>query len=126
MTDLPEPTDADTAPRPEPRWPMVQAFFEHLTGKAPDLNGMLFLIGVQELGQGSRAFSKEEKQDLMHLGICTILAPLGHWEPLGPDAEGWPHFAPGVPMPMLALPDQETYLMTALADYLAALGLLGP
>ena len=115
----------DNAPLPpDPRLPQVKAFFAGLTGKEPDLNGMLFLVGVQELGQGSRAFSKEEKQDLMHLGICAVLAPRGHWAPQGRDAEGWPHYAPATPMPMLALDEQERYLESALADYLAIAGLL--
>jgi len=114
----------DHAPAPDPRLPQVQAFFSRLTGKEPDLNGMLFLVGVQELGQGLRTFSKEEKQDLMHIGICTILAPKGHWILEGRDADGWPSYSPATPMPMLALHEQELYLQKALADYLEDLGLL--
>lgn len=114
----------DFALSPDSRLPKVQAFFTTLTGKEPDLNGMLFLIGVQELGQGLRTFSKEEKQDLMHVGICTVLAPKGYWTLEGRDAEGWPRYAPAAPMPMLALQEQEAYLQTALADYMEAAGLL--
>ena len=33
-------------------------------GEEPDLQAMIFLIGVQELGRGPQKFSKEEKQDL--------------------------------------------------------------
>ena len=32
-----------------------------------DLQSVLFLIGVQELGVGFREFKKQEKMDLMHL-----------------------------------------------------------
>jgi hypothetical protein len=96
----------------EKRLPKIEAFFEQLTGKVPDL------------GQGLRPFSKEEKQDLMHIGICTILEPNGHWVFQHRDAEGWPHYTLGTPMPMLALDEQEAYLATALADYLEAEGLL--
>ena len=102
----------------------VENFFEQLTGKVPDLNGMLFLLGVQVLGQGLRPFSKEEKQDLMHIGICTVLAPKGHWIFSHHDADGWPHYTVGTPMPMLALDEQEAYLASALADYLEAEGLI--
>lgn len=114
----------DPARSHDPRLPRVQAFFTKLTGKEPDLNGMLFLVGVQELGQGLRTFSKEEKQDLMHIGICTILAPKGHWQWEGRDADGWPSYRAALPMPMLALHEQEEYLQAALADYLESAGLL--
>jgi hypothetical protein len=108
----------------DPRFARVIAFFTQLTGKEADLNGRLFLLGVNVLGQGTRPFSKEEKQDLMHIGICTILAHKGHWQLTHTDADGWPHYELGTPMPMLPLEDQEVYLENALADYLEAEGLI--
>jgi hypothetical protein len=41
-----------------------------------DLNAVLFLIGVQELGQHAREFKKDEKVALMHIAICVVLLPL--------------------------------------------------
>ena len=35
-----------------------------------DLQGILFLIGVQELGKGYKIFSKDEKVELMHIAVC--------------------------------------------------------
>ena len=47
-------------------------------GMEPDLQSILFLIGIQELGQGSRKFSKDEKQDLMHIATCRLLSYFGY------------------------------------------------
>ncbi|MDZ7876030.1 MAG: hypothetical protein U5L45_00085 [Saprospiraceae bacterium] len=57
----------------------------------PDLNGVLLMIGVQELGQW-RTFTKEEKQDLMHIAVCRLLSYDGVYEFIGLDTEGWPHY----------------------------------
>ncbi len=62
--------------------------------KKPDLQTLLFLIGVQELGQLHRTFNKEEKQDLMHLAVCKLLSTQGYFKYLGRDEEGWPHYSP--------------------------------
>ena len=56
------------------------------------MDAILFLIGVQELGQGFRPFSKEEKQDLMHIAICKVLSFSGFYELEGVDEDGWPHW----------------------------------
>ena len=58
----------------------------------PTLNAVLFLIGVQELGRGLQRFSKEEKQDLMHIAICKVLSLSGFYELEGTDEAGWPHW----------------------------------
>lgn len=51
-------------------WDILLDKLEQILGKRPaDLNAVLFLIGVQELGKGHRFFTKEEKQDLMHIAI---------------------------------------------------------
>ena len=56
-------------------WGNLVRFLEQTTGKKPkDLNGVLFLIGVQELGKGALRFDKEQKQDLMHIAICKVLS----------------------------------------------------
>lgn len=61
--------------------------------KKPDLNAVLVLIGLQELGfSPPLPLSKEHKQDLMHIAICTLLEDQGVFESEGRDEEGWPHF----------------------------------
>lgn len=99
-------------------WADIEAFFIRLSGKVPDMDGMLFLVGVQELGKGPGSFSKEQKQDLMHVGLCTILQKEGHYRLTHRDADGWPHFELSKPVPMMTLEDQEAYFRTQLLEYL--------
>lgn len=58
----------------------------------PDLNIVLLMIGIQELGFWKKAFTKEEKQDLMHIGVCQLMSYEGYYEFVGRDTEGWPHY----------------------------------
>jgi hypothetical protein len=60
--------------------------------RLPDLNGILFLIGIQEYGLQTKAFTKEQKQDLMHIAICELLSQDGYYEFIGRDEDGWPHY----------------------------------
>jgi len=65
----------------ERSWAGLLKKLKGLFGKTPDnVEAVLFLIGVNELGQGVRSFSKEEKQDLMHIAICKVLSPSGFYE----------------------------------------------
>lgn len=86
--------------------------------KPPTLDGALFLIGVQELGQGPRTFSKEEKQDLMHIGACKVLSLGGFYKLEGLDEEGWPHWATDKALPSLPLDEQESLLKGYVLIYL--------
>ena len=79
-------------------------------GEEPDLQVVLFLIGVQELGRGPQKFSKDEKQDLMHIAVCTVLSPSGYYVLEGNDEEGWPHFKQLKPLPDLIMMEQENFL----------------
>lgn len=92
------------------RWHEVEAFVRARFGKKPDLKAILFLIGVQELGQGFRRFSKEEKQDLMHIAVCRILSRAGYYTLSGADKDGWPHWEPTEKLPRLNLFEQEGLL----------------
>ena len=59
----------------ERRWSKLLSGLHEIFGKKPsDLNAVLFIIGVQELGKGPRHFTKEEKQDLMHIAVCKVLS----------------------------------------------------
>lgn len=89
-----------------------------LGGKKPkDLNAVLFLIGVQELGQGAKPFSKEEKQDLMHIGICKALSLSGFYTLDGLDKDGWPHWTLVKKLPHFDLMEQEKLLKSHVIEY---------
>jgi hypothetical protein len=92
------------------RWLKLRIKLKERFGIKPDMNGILLLIGVQELGQGAQEFSKEQKQDLMHIAICTVLLPGGYYICDGKDEEGWPHFTQTKELPPFELFEQENFL----------------
>lgn len=101
-------------------WSKLMKQLEGRIGKRPsDLNAVLFLIGVQELGKGKKHFSKEEKQDLMHIAICKVLSYSGYYELEGLDAEGWPHWRSIRRLPRFDLLDQEKLLKMHVIEYFA-------
>lgn len=102
----------------EKSWQALLGIIKEMIGKKPaDLNSVLFLIGVQELGQGKRHFSKEEKQDLMHIAICKVLSLSGFYELEGLDEQGWPHWKPVKKLPHFDLLEQEKLLKISILDY---------
>ena len=102
----------------EVKWNHLLLQLEKIVGKRPtDLKGVLFLIGVQELGKGMKHFSKEEKQDLMHIATCRILSPSGFYELEGLDKDGWPHWNLVKPLPKFDLLEQEKLLKIHVMEY---------
>ncbi len=75
-------------------WLKVRHMIKDVMGKEdlPNLNAILFLIGIQECGVIKEEYSKEEKQDLMHIAVCSLLSIDGHFEFAGRDEDGWPHY----------------------------------
>ncbi len=106
------------------QWEALLKKLENLIGKKPgDLNGVLFLIGVQELGKGALHFTKEQKQDLMHIGICKVLSMSGYYEFQGTDADGWPHWELVESLPHGDILAQESFLKVHVMEYFKGLGL---
>ncbi|HMR82307.1 MAG TPA: hypothetical protein PKE30_04215 [Niabella sp.] len=91
------------------RWWTLEAKLVERFGKKPDMETILFLIGIQELGLKEK-FTKEQKQDLMHIAICRLLTPSGYYELESVDKDGWPHYKQLKPMPDLNPFEQENFL----------------
>ncbi|GAB3501423.1 hypothetical protein GCM10027341_28240 [Spirosoma knui] len=99
-------------------WEDLLDQLEALVGKRPaDLNAVLFLIGVQELGKGPRRYSKEAKQDLMHIAVCRVLSQSGYYAFEGYDQEGWPQWSIQKPIPHADLLGQENFLKEHVIQY---------
>jgi hypothetical protein len=99
-------------------WVKTLVFIKAQIGKRPkDLNAVLFLIGVQELGSGNQAFTKEEKQDLMHIAICKVLSLSGFYRLEGLDSDGWPHWTAIKKLPHFDLLEQEKLLKAHVIEY---------
>ena len=100
------------------KWHQLLGFVEKTIGKKPkDLNGLLFIIGMQELGLGAKRFSKEEKQDLLHIAICKVLSLSGYYVLEGLDKEGWPHWKMVKKLPHFDLLEQEKLLKMHVLEY---------
>jgi hypothetical protein len=99
-------------------WQRLTRHLGEIIGKRPkDLNSVLFVVGVQELGQGVRTFTKEQKQDLMHIAICKVLSFSGFYTLEGLDEEGWPHWKPTKKLPHFDLLEQEKLLKMHVIEY---------
>ena len=75
-------------------WVRIKHIVKDALGRdvLPDFQTILFLIGIQELGLIQHDFTKEEKQDLMHIAVCRLLAYDDYYEFIGRDGDGWPHY----------------------------------
>ena len=103
----------------EARWEILMAEMQERFGKRPDLNALLLLIGIQELNQGITNFTKEQKQDLMHIATCRLFGLSGHYELIRVDEDGWPHYKLLRPVPFANLKEQERMLKWHVLEYFA-------
>ena len=83
----------------------------------PDVKVMLFLIGVQELGQGPKKFSKRQKEELMHIATCKLMSMMGFYELEGLDQDGWPHWKLIKTIPNYTLLEQEMTMKSLIISY---------
>ena len=86
-------------------------------GEDIDIQALLFLIGIQELGKGKIKLTKNEKLDVMHIAICTLLEPFGHYIFEGIDKDGWPHWKVNEKFPPLKSGQQLILMKQAVIDY---------
>lgn len=86
-------------------------------GEALDLDAIIFLIGIQELGRFKRKFKKDEKLDLMHIAICRLLEPYGYYEFDYQDEDGWPHYRVKEQLPPLKAGEQSILMKEAIVQY---------
>lgn len=92
------------------RWWNLEAKLAERFGKKPDMEAILFLIGIQEFGEIRGKFTKEQKQDLMHVAVCNLLVPGGYYELESVDEDGWPHYKQLKAMPDMNPVEQENFL----------------
>ncbi|WP_088324509.1 hypothetical protein [Polaribacter tangerinus] len=86
------------------------------------IDGIIYLIGVQELGQGHRSFKKDEKVNLMHIAICKLLEPYGYYEFDYFDDDGWPHYKIITELPSLKPGEQTVLMKEAIINYFDVIG----
>ena len=101
----------------ESEWQKVLEKLKPGFGDDLDVQAILFLIGVQELGKGNQHFSKDQKVELIHIAICTLLAPYGYYEYEGMDTDGWPHWAAKTKLPAMKPGEQTVLMKKAIINY---------
>ena len=101
------------------RWESVVTILSNRfsEGEDLDLEGIIYLIGVQELGKIHDAFKKDEKLNLMHIAICRLLEPYGYYEFEYFDNDGWPHYIVKEELPPLKAGEQSVLMKEAIVSY---------
>lgn len=101
------------------RWELVvQKLSDQFSeGEDLDLDAIIYLIGVQELGQLHRRFKKDEKVNLMHIAICRLLEPYGYYQFDFIDDDGWPHYKVLEMLPNLKAGEQSVLMKEAIVQY---------
>ena len=89
-------------------------------GDELDLDAIIYLIGVQELGKGAVEFKKDDKVNLMHIAICRLLEPFGYYEFDFFDDDGWPHYRMLEELPPLKTGEQTVLIKEAIVLYFKA------
>ena len=101
------------------RWDLVveKLSNQFADGDTLDLDSIIYLIGVQELGQIHREYKKDHKLDLMHIAICKLLTPYGFYEFDFVDDDGWPHYKVLEQLPNLKAGEQSVLMKEAIVQY---------
>jgi hypothetical protein len=107
-------------------WKLLTGKLKDIFEETPDLQTVLFLIGVQELGLRVRSFSKEEKTNLMHVATCKLLSYEGYYSFSKTDEDGWPHYEKTKPIPSMSLKEQDIMLKKAVLKYFEESGFFIP
>ena len=103
----------------EARWQRLQAWIDERFGKEVDIEGILFLIGVQARGRGFEPdLEKEAKERLIMEGAYCVFETLGVYERVGMEADGhWIWQRQIDHPPNLSVDEQETLLRAAILRY---------
>ena len=86
------------------------------------MEAILFLVGIQEFGEIRDKFSKEQKQDLMHVAVCSLFSQSGYYELERVDEEGWPHFRQVQALPVMDMIEQENFMKDHILLYFEKTG----
>jgi hypothetical protein len=86
-------------------------------GEGIEIEAIILLIGIQELGKGYFKPSKDEKLDLLHIATCKLLEPWGYYRYTGKDSDGWPQWETITNIPVLKPGEQKELMKRAIIRY---------
>ena len=99
------------------KWKSILAKLEDQFGKRIDLNAILLIIGIRELGILKSEFTKEEKVRLMHIAVCRLFSKSGFYELRGVNQKGWPQWEKIKDLPFGDVFEQETLIRHHIVEY---------
>ncbi|MEM9023248.1 MAG: hypothetical protein AAGB22_05885 [Bacteroidota bacterium] len=100
------------------RWREAVKRLEAQFGEGMDMEAILFLIGIRELGVVPGRLNKDQKLDVMHIAVCKLLSEYGYYNLVGQDDDGWPHWERTQKLPSLKPMEQDRLMREAIVDYL--------
>ena len=90
---------------------------DFLDNEIIDLDSIIFLIGLQELGQFQKRFNKQKKLEVIHIAVCKLLSQYGYYEFDYTDNDGWPHYKLIKNLPNLKAGEQTILMKKAIINY---------
>lgn len=105
-------------------WEKLQVKLKERFDGEMDYDAILFIIGLQELSKPFKKYKKDQKLEIMHIAICTLLEPYGFYEYAGRDEEGWPHWKLKENLPFLDAKQQNKLIIDSIIEYFKKDGFL--
>ena len=93
------------------RWEIlvVKLSAQFADGDPLELDAIIYLVGVQELGQYHKKYKKDDKLDLMHIAICRLLESTSRYL--------WEYYTIKEELPPLKSGEQSVLMKQAIVDY---------
>ncbi|MFT5724942.1 MAG: hypothetical protein ACI9JN_002065 [Bacteroidia bacterium] len=99
------------------KWKFILTQLESQFGKRLDMNAILLIIGIRELGTLKEKFTKEEKVRLMHIAVCRLFSKSGYYELIGVNSKNWPEWKKLKDLPFVDVFEQESLIRQHIVDY---------
>ncbi len=98
------------------KWAKFKEIFKSNYGEYPSLISGLFLVGLEQIPDVD-VLTKEQKQEVIHVGLCKLLAQDNLYTVSHYDNDGWPHFALSKHAKQMDIEKQENYIKQLLINY---------
>jgi len=100
------------------RWQAHVERLEAQFGRLPDVDAVLFLMGIQSVGRGYEPdLPKERKQSLIMEGSYLAFETFGLYQRMGLEKNGFWLWEKRFDLPKLSIDDQERLLQLGILNY---------
>jgi hypothetical protein len=100
------------------RWDSLVSEISTRFGRKPDIDSLLFLIGVQSVGRGYEPdIPKERKQSLIMEGSYLAFETIGVYQRVGMERNGFWIWQKNFDLPELTVDEQEKLLQVGILNY---------